>query len=82
MMLANMSDSARNTHQTIANGNSQFNSNIKMNYQSSIPQTVMNSASNTNKLIKINKTKKMVDTARRSRIQQLDGYNTQGVVDS
>jgi len=37
-----------------------------------MPQSTINS-----KLIKINKTKKMVDTARRSRIRQLDGYNSQ-----
>jgi hypothetical protein len=37
-------------------------------------------AVNSNKLIKINKSKKILETARRSRIQQLDSdnYNSQG----
>ena len=37
-------------------------------------------ATNSNKLIKINKSKKILETARRSRIQQLDSdnYNSQG----
>ena len=63
----NIVESARGVSSSVAKGQI-----VKANNNGQASAANINS-----KLIKINKSKKMVDSARRSRIRQLDGHNSQ-----